>query len=99
MSNANFWVSTIIPLIAGLKRFKDLAKNLKLDVGLQAFQPSPSNGKLWKEGVKACTKLMQKNVQERLILANKLWQRYRENLEEVSKMKEKMLMIISKAIK
>ena len=41
---------------------------------------------------------MEKNVQERLILANELWQRYKDNLEEVSKMKEKMLMIISKAI-
>ena len=42
---------------------------------------------------------MEKNIQERLNSAKEIWQRYIDNLEEVSKMKEKMLKIISKAIK
>ena len=75
-------------MIAGLRSFKKLATNLPLDKGLNAFEPSPSHRELWKDGIKACNKLTKKNIQERLNIAKEIWQRYEENLEEVSKKKE-----------
>ena len=79
----------IIHLIAGLRSFKKLTKNLPLDAGLNVFEPNRSNLEPWKDGIKACNKLMKKNVQERLNMANEIWQRYEDNLEEVSERKEK----------
>ena len=83
------WVSEIIHLIAGLKSFRKLTKNLPLDAGLNVFEPNPSSLEPWNDGIKACNKLMKKNVQERLNMANEIWQRYEDNLEEVSKRKQK----------
>ena len=82
------WVSKIIHLIAGLRSFKKLTKNLPLDAGLNVFEPNPSSLEPWNDGIKACNKLMKKNVQERLNMANEIWQRYEDNLEEVSKRKK-----------
>ena len=59
-------------------------------MGLNAFEPSPSNRELWNDGIKACTKLTGKNVQERLKMANEIWERYKDNLEEVSKRKRSL---------
>jgi hypothetical protein len=55
-----------------------------LDAGLNVFEPNPSSLEPWNDGIKACNKLMKKNVQERLNMANEIWQRYEDNLEEVS---------------
>ena len=58
-----------------------------MDAGLNVFEPNRSNLEPWKDGIKACNKLMKKNVKERLNMANEIWQRYEDNLEEVSKRK------------
>ena len=71
-----------------------------MDAGLNVFEPNRSNLEPWKDGIKACNKLMKKNVKERLNMANEIWQRYEDNLEEVSKRKvQNFHFIISKAIK